>query len=96
VEAAIAGLLRHSGITVLRDTTAARAVCATDRPLSRDEVGRHPGFVLRWQDSDLTHLPQALTEQIKTPRYSQAAVGSCPAQDVNGAFTAYRVAVLLY
>jgi uncharacterized protein YkwD len=99
VEAAIAGLLRRSGITVLHDTadtTAARAVCATDRPLSRDEVGRHPGFVLRWQDSDLTRLPQALMEQIKTPRYSQAAVGSCPAQDVQGAFTAYRVAVLLY
>jgi Cysteine-rich secretory protein family len=99
VEAAIAGLLRRSGITILRetsDTAAARAVCATDRPLPRDEVGRHPGFVLRWQDSDLTHLPQTLTELIKTPRYSQAAVGSCPAQDVQGAFTAYRVAVLLY
>jgi uncharacterized protein YkwD len=96
VEAAIAGLLRRSGITVLHDATAARAVCATDRPLSRDEVGRHPGFVLRWQDSDLTHLPQALMEQINTPRYSQAEVGSCPAQDVKAAFTAYRVAVLLY
>jgi hypothetical protein len=35
-------------------------------------------------------------EQIKTPRYSQAEVGSCPVQDVKGAFTAYRVAVLLY
>jgi hypothetical protein len=96
VEAAIAGLLRHSGITVLRDTTAARATCATDRTLSLAEAGRHPGFVLRWQDTDVTHLPQALTEQIKTPRYSQAEVGSCPAQDVKGAFTAYRVAVLLY
>lgn len=96
VEAAIGGLLRRSGIAVLRDTTAARAVCATDSPLSRDEVGRHPGFVLRWQESDLTRLPQALMEQIKTPRYSQAEVGSCPAQDVKGAFTAYRVAVLLY
>jgi hypothetical protein len=99
VEAMIADLLRRSGITILRetsDTAAARAVCATDKPLQRDEVGRHPGFVLRWQDSDLTHLPQALTELTKTPRYSQAAVGSCPAQDVEGAFTAYRVAVLLY
>jgi hypothetical protein len=35
-------------------------------------------------------------ERIHTPQYSQAAVGSCPAQDVKGAFTAYRVAVLLY
>ena len=96
VEAAIAGLLRHSGIAVLRDTTAARATCVTDKTLSRSEVGRHPGFVLRWQDPDLTNLPQALVDRIKTPQYSEAAVGSCPAQDVNGPFTTYRVAVLLY
>jgi uncharacterized protein YkwD len=96
VEAAIEGLLRRSGITVLHDATAARAVCATDRPLSRDEAGRHPGFVLRWQESDLTRLPDALTTQIKSPLYSQAEVGSCAPQDVKGAFTTYRVAVLLY
>jgi hypothetical protein len=35
-------------------------------------------------------------EQLATGRYHKAAVGSCPAQDVNGAFTIYRVAVLLY
>jgi hypothetical protein len=96
VEAAIGGLLRRSGITVLHDAAAARAVCATDRPLSRDEVGRHPGFVLRWQESDVTRLPEALTKQIQSPLYSQAEVGCCPAQDVKGAFTAYRIAVLLY
>ena len=96
VEAAIAGLLRHSGITVLRDTTAARSACVTDRRLSRSEAGPQPGLVFRWQDSDLTHLPQALMDRISSPQYSQAAVGSCPAQDVKGAFTTYRVAVLLY
>ena len=96
VEAAIAGLLRHSGITVMSDTTAARATCVTDKTLSRSEVGRHPGFVFRWQDPDLTNLPQALVDRIKTPQYSEAAVGSCQAQDVNGPFTTYRVAVLLY
>jgi Cysteine-rich secretory protein family len=96
VEAAIAGLLRHSGIAVLRDPTAARDTCVTDETLSSAEVGRHPGFVLRWQDSDMTTLPQALVEQIKTPKYSEAAVGSCPPQNVNGPFTTYRVAVLLY
>jgi hypothetical protein len=96
VEAAIAELLRRSGIAVQRDPTAARATCVTDKTLSRTEVGRHPGFVLRWQDSDMTTLPQALVERIKTPQYSEAAVGSCPPQDVNGPFTTYRVAVLLY
>jgi uncharacterized protein YkwD len=96
VEAAIAGLLRRSGITVLQDATAARAVCVTDKPLSSSETGRHPGFVLRWQDPDMSHLPPVLAKLINTPRYSEAEVGSCPAQDVKGPFTAYRVAVLLY
>jgi hypothetical protein len=99
VEAAIAGLLRRSGISVLRDPTAARAACVTDERLSVSEAGLQPlqpRFVLRWQDSDLTQLPKALVDRIKTPQYSQATVGSCPAQDVKGAFTTYRVAVLLY
>jgi len=98
VEAAIAGLLRHNGIAVKRDPTAARAACVADKRLSqsRYEAGPQPGFVFRWQESDLTHLPQALMERIKTPQYSQAAVGSCPAEGVEGAFTTYRVAVLLY
>jgi hypothetical protein len=96
VEAAIAGLLRRSGITVLQDAAAARAVCVTDKPLSGSETGRHPGFVLRWQDPDMSHLPPALAKLINTPRYSEAEVGSCPAQDVKGPFTVYRVAVLLY
>jgi Cysteine-rich secretory protein family len=98
VEAAIAELLRRNGIAVLRDTTAARAACVTDEKLSqsRSEAGPQPGFVFRWEDSDLTHLPGALIERVKTPQYSQAAVGSCPAQHVEGGFTTYRVAVLLY
>lgn len=98
VEAAIADLLRHNGIAVQRDTTAARAACVADKKLfqSRYLAGPQPGFVFRWQDSDLAHLPPALMERIKTPQYSQAAVGSCPAEGVEGAFTTYRVAVLLY
>ena len=96
LEATIGGLLRRSGITILHDATAARAVCVTDKPLSGAETGRHPGFVLRWQDPDMTHLPPVLAKLINTPRYSEAEVGSCPAQDVKAPFTAYRVAVLLY
>lgn len=96
VEATIAGLLQRGGLRVLHDTTTARAVCATDKPFSRAETGRHPGFVSRWQDPDMTHLPPELAELIKTPQYKEAEVGSCPAHDVKGSFTAYRVAVLLY
>jgi hypothetical protein len=51
---------------------------------------------MRWQDADLTLLPQALLDRLATGKYRQAAVGSCPAQGLEGTFTAYRLAVLLY
>jgi hypothetical protein len=90
VEATVASLVRVSGVTVVRDTASARAYCAgthgADQPL----------FLMRWQDADLTHLPQALVNRLASGNYRQAAVGSCPAENVEGAFSAYRVAVLLY
>jgi hypothetical protein len=51
---------------------------------------------MRWQEADLTHLPQALVDRLASGSYRQAAVGSCPAENVEGSFSAYRVAVLLY
>ncbi len=96
VEAAVGGLLRGSGLEILRDPAAARAACAVDKKLFHTETGPQPGFVYRWQEPDMTHLPEMLLRLVKTPQYSQAAVGSCPAQDVNGGFTTYRVAVILY
>jgi hypothetical protein len=44
----------------------------------------------------LTELPQALAERLATGKYHQAAVGSCSPQSQEGAFTAYRTAVLPY
>ena len=52
--------------------------------------------MIRWQDADLAHLPQELANQLASGKYRKAAVGSCPAQNGGGAFTSYRVAVLLY
>ncbi len=51
---------------------------------------------MRWQNSDLSHLPQPLTDRLASGRFHQAAIGSCPAEEAEGQFTAYRVAVLLY
>jgi hypothetical protein len=52
--------------------------------------------MIRWQNSDLAHLPRDLVKQLASGKYRKAAIGSCPAQDDGGAFTSYRVAVLLY
>jgi len=96
VEARVAALVRARGVAILRDPSLARAACATDEGVPRSESGPMARFVMRWQDADLTVLPQALTERLASGNYRQAAVGSCPAQVTGGSFTAYRLAVLLY
>jgi uncharacterized protein YkwD len=91
VEAAVGAALQGKGLMVLQDATDARAYCSSGaRPASA------PGFLMLWQDADVMRLPQPLSERMVTGRYRKAEVGSCPAQNVEGAFTVYRVAVLLY
>jgi len=93
VEASVAKLLHAQGLAVLADPTVARAYCAQPEGFRGSS---QPGFIMRWQDADLTQLPQALLDRVATGKYRQAAVGSCPAQGLEGTFTAYRLAVLLY
>ncbi|MGD1107100.1 MAG: CAP domain-containing protein [Terracidiphilus sp.] len=94
VEARVAALIRVSGVAILRDPSLARQACATDEGMPRSE--QMPRFVMRWQAGDLSRLPQALVDRLASGNYRQAAVGSCPARVAEGAFSAYRVAVILY
>lgn len=96
VEATIAGLIRMSGVRVRRDPHDARLACATSSGLPRGLTGGEPGFVMRWQGADLQTLPQPLVDHLGSGQYHEADVGSCPAHENAGAFTAYRLAVLLY
>lgn len=96
VEARVAELIRVSGVSIVADPSLARRACATNEGMPRSAGGAMPGFVMRWQGPDLTELPKALVERLASGRYRRAAVGSCPAQGVEGSFTAYRLAVLLY
>jgi hypothetical protein len=93
VEAAVGRLLRGKGVALLDNSIDARAYCAGN---GRAGGNDQPGFRMLWQDSDLSKLPQALLDRLATGQYRRAAVGSCAAQNVEGSFTAYRVAVLLY
>jgi hypothetical protein len=93
VEAAVAGLLRPSGVALLSDSRDARSLCVDDR---NSTTGKEPGFLMLWQGADLSRLPWQLVEKLGSGRYREAAVGSCAAQNLAGSFTAYRVAVLLY
>jgi len=96
VESRVAGLIRVSGVTILADPSQARAACAADSGIPHPTSGPQPRFIMRWQDADLDRLPQALVDRLSSGNYRQAAIGNCPARNVEGAFTAYRVAVLLY
>lgn len=98
VESRVAGLIRPSGVTVLANPELARAACATDSGMPRAGSGPQPRFVMRWQAADLSTLPQALVDRLSSGKYTQASIGSCPAQSDRGqgSFASYRIAVLLY
>ncbi len=96
VEAMVAQLVQSDGVAVQGDTALARAACAMDDGMPRANSGPQPRFVMRWQSAELNQLPQALKDRIATGKYRQAEVGSCPTKEQAGAFTAYRLAVLLF
>jgi uncharacterized protein YkwD len=96
VETSVAALIHVSGVAIRKDPRSARAACATDQGVPGSVSDGEPQFVMRWENSDLSRLPDALASRLSSGRYRQAAVGSCPARDSKGAVTTYRVAVLLY
>lgn len=96
VEGIVAQLVQARGIAVQSNPALARAACSMDSGLPHAASGPQPRFVMRWQDAELKQLPQALVERMATGKYHQAAVGDCATQGQAGAFTAYRLAVLLY
>lgn len=96
VEARVAELLSSSAVAILRNNSVAREACRTDSGLPSGDPAGMPRFIMRWQDSDLSRLPQALRQNLATGRYRRAEIGSCQARNMGGDFTAYRVAVLLF
>jgi hypothetical protein len=96
VEERVATMIRPTSVVIIGNPAIARAACAMDGGLPNSLGAQRPGFVMRWQDSDIGHLPEALVERLASGQYRQAAVGSCTPSGVDGTFTAYRVAVLLY
>jgi hypothetical protein len=96
IETTIAGLLQKRGVAIMQDSAAARAACRSESSIPVSKSGQQPRFVMRWQGADLSHLPRALGSKLASKEYHKAAVGSCSPQGQQDAFTAYRLAVLLY
>jgi uncharacterized protein YkwD len=95
VEAALSVLLEAAGVSAYGSSSGARLACAQDHGLPASLDNRHPEFIMRWQDAELSQLPPALIDRIATGKYHEAEVASCPAKSAENPFTVYRVAVLL-
>ena len=96
VEAGFAALLRAKGLSIRKGNKDARAYCALAEGSRIPEFYAPPRYMIRWQNPDVTQLPQGVLSQITAGHYRAAEVGSCAPQDVEGQFTLYRVAVLFY
>jgi len=96
IEERVTELIRPSRVAIGGSTSFARAACLMQNGVPQSSGSTQPLFVMRWQDSDLSHLPKQLADQLESGRYREASVGSCEPAGVDGTFTAYRVAVLLY
>jgi Cysteine-rich secretory protein family len=93
IERQIAQLLGQRGLRPAGDVSAARQTCG----MEHGSAGNlRPKFIMRWQDSDLSRLPDVLEEQISTGRFRTAAVGACDTGHGQPGFTTYRLAVMLF
>jgi Cysteine-rich secretory protein family len=93
IERTVGQLLSERGVRPGGDVTAARQTCAMEHG-SAGSV--RPKFIMRWEGSDLSRLPNVLEQQISTGRFRTAAVGACDIGNGQPGFTTYRLAVMLF
>ena len=93
IEGKIAQLLQQRGLASAGMTQDARQTCEMDHGTAG---GSAPRFVMRWEGSDLSRLPEVLEQKIATHQFHKAAVGACDSSNPAQGFTTYKVAVLLY
>ena len=90
-EEKVVSLLKGTDLLAVDVTEDARKTCGMDRGYAGDSVS----YVVRFEVTDLTKLPNELLQKIKSRRYRKGSVGACQGGDAGG-FTRYRIAVLLY
>ncbi len=90
-ELQVGAQLAAHGLRVLNTTDVGRKTCEMDRGWA----GQRPVNVIRYETSDLSHLPADIEQRVQGGIYRSAAVGACEASGSAG-FTRYRIAILLY
>jgi Cysteine-rich secretory protein family len=82
---------RHAELNVDAGSADARKTCE----LGQGYAGDKPATVLRYESSDITHIPDEVLQKIPQGKYHQALVGACHATG-NSTFARFRVAILLF
>jgi uncharacterized protein YkwD len=91
VEHQVQKLLQARGFPPAPSNQDARKTCT----MPQGQAG-YPKLVIQWDGSDISHLPDAVLQNLDKSKYSSAAVGACPGRQPNQQFTTYHIAVLLY
>jgi hypothetical protein len=93
IEGRVIELLAQQGMRDAKATADARQTCEMEHGSAG---GSRPRFVMRWEGSDLSRLPDVLVSKLQTGQFRSAAVGVCGGAQPGQGFTTYHVAVLLY
>lgn len=93
IERRVIGLLAQQGLENATATADARQTCEMSHGSAG---GSRPRFIMRWEGSDLSRLPDVLVSKLRSAQYRSAAVGVCDSAHPGQGFTTYKVAVLLY
>jgi hypothetical protein len=93
IEGRVIGLLAEQGMRAATASEDARQTCEMPHGTAG---GSRPRFVMRWEGTDLSRLPDVLVSKLRTGQFHSAAVGVCDSAHPGQGFTTYRVAVLLY
>jgi len=90
-EQQVASQIAAHGLRPVSETTDARKTCELDRGWA----GPKPASVLRYEMSDLAHLPEEILQKVDSGKFHSASVGACNAGG-SSEFARFRVAILLF
>lgn len=90
-EQQVASQLSGHDLHVTTGSADARKTCELDRGWA----GPKPNTVLRYEMSDINHLPDEVTQKLNSGKYHSATIGACHSAS-SSEFTRFRVAILLY
>jgi uncharacterized protein YkwD len=90
-EEKVIALLNETSLKAVNATEDARKTCAMDRGYA----GNSALYLIRFEVTDLSKLPDELLQKINSRKYRTGSVGACLGGNAGG-FTLYRIAVLLY